>query len=233
MARELRPLARALGLSSLRRSRPTAGAGATRGAEHVWASDEVVAATVGVGRARAERATNRLLCDYRPRRVLVVGVAGALDPALCVGDLVVPEAVFDAATGELRRPHPRGGVAARAGPVRRGKLVTVERFGAGRAGPAWPPDAVAVDMETAAIAGACERSDVPWDVIRAISDLPGALGPEVASLLRPDGGTDVVAAMRLVGRHPAQLGRLFALGIATKRAVRGATAAALRQLAPT
>jgi hypothetical protein len=235
MARELRPIARALGLTR-RRGSPTApaGAGGTRGAGRLWASDHVVAATVGVGPVQAERATSWLLGEYRPRRVLVVGVAGALDSALSVGELMVPEAVLDAATGVVHRPHPPAGGcsgAAGAGPARRGQLVTVARVGPPGARPAsWPADALAVDMETAAIAGACERSGVPWDVIRAISDLPGGISPEVASLLRPDGGTNLMAVMRLVGRHPAQIGRLLALGVATNRAVRAASAAALRQL---
>ncbi len=97
----------------------------------------------------------------------------------------------------------------------------------------FPEGTAAVDMETAAIAAVCDEKGVPWNVVRAVSDVAGTLTPEVASLLRPDGRTDVAGAARLVLHDPRVLGRLVRLGLGTARAVRAATAAVVFDLMST
>ncbi len=219
MPRELRPLARKLRL----RRASIAGLPA-------WRGHGVVAAAVGVGPARAGGGTAQVLGAVAARRVVVTGVAGALDPALEVGDLVRPATVVDVGSGSVHTP---GTMEARAG-----VLATVDRaYLAGRGPdgaaslPQLPDGATAVDMETAAIAAVCEANRIPWDVVRAVSDVPGTLTAEVASLLRPDGRADVAAAARVVLRDPKVIGRLVRLGLDTARATRAASAAVISDLA--
>jgi adenosylhomocysteine nucleosidase len=211
MERELRPLARALSL-------PRADLhGMT-----VWRSADVVAASVGMGPATAGAGVRRVLDATAARRVLVIGVAGAVVPWLHVGDVLVPEVVVDVAGGATYRPASTAPKTAR-----RGTLATVHHVGAAVPDAAW-----AVDMETAAIAAACEERDVPWDVRRAISDVPGAVDAAVASLVRSDGRVDGRALVRFLGRHPLGAASLLRLGWDTRAAVAALTRAALEELTP-
>jgi adenosylhomocysteine nucleosidase len=218
MPRELRRLVRALGL------RPGSVGGLP-----AWHGDGVVVAAVGVGPSLAGASSARVLDETTPRRVWITGVAGAVGPDQRVGDLVRPAAVVDVRSGAAFTPDAAG--------PRVGVLATLERIyvadgGTGVADAARLPDgATAVDMETAAIAAVCEEKGVRWDVVRVISDVPGTLTSEVASLLRPDGRADVPSAVRMVLRHPAALVRLARLGFDTARAVRIETRAILAELA--
>lgn len=218
--RELRPLARALRL----RPEPV-------GDLPAWRDDRVVAVAVGVGPARAGAGAARVLDALAAQRVVITGVAGALDDSLEVGDLVRPAAVVDVRSGVVRTPStpaPGGAV-----------LATVEQVHLSGRGPTGegdvrlPAGATAVDMETAAIAAACEARGIPWDVVRAISDVAGTLTQDAASLLRPDGRADVFKAAHLVLRDPRALVRLVRLGLDSARAVRVATDAVVSELTAT
>lgn len=207
MAREVRPLARAL---TLVRS--------DVGSVPAWRRGAIRAAVVGVGPALAAATTVRLLDLLPVDRVLVVGIAGGRDPALAVGDVVAPESVVDASTGLAFRPAHFGGVA------RHGTLVTVSHLGAGLPDTLVAP-ALAVDMESAAIAAVCDGRGIPWDVRRAVSDLPGTVVPSLASLVRSDGWTDPMAVLRLLVRRPGEVPRLLRLGRGTRCALRALVAA--------
>ena len=220
MARELRPLARALRM----RAGPVGGLPA-------WRGHGVVAVSVGVGPERARAGTEQVLDAVRARRVLVTGLAGALDSALEVGDIVRPRAVVDVRTARVL-------VVARGDLARAGVLATVDRVHLesnhprGGAVTAQLPDgATAVDMETAAIAAVAEARGIAWDVVRGISDVAGTLTPDVAALLSPDGHVHVLAVARLLLRRPQSLGRLVRLGVGANRALRAATRAVVRDLA--
>lgn len=231
MDRELRAVARAMGLRR--------GRAATAPA---WVATGVVAARVGVGGVYASTRTAALIDVLHPRAVLIAGVAGAIDPTLDVGDVIVPVSVLDAATGSSYDPTPEpGGELGNA--RRRGVLVTVapgavgapntprtprsaHSFEEGRPGDRID-GAAAVDMETSAIAAVCAARAVPWDVVRAISDLPGTVTPEVAALVRADGRADPVAAIRLLVREPREVVRLARLAWDTRRAL-GALGTAVR-----
>jgi len=53
----------------------------------------------GIGSEAARRATEAVIALYAPDLVLSVGFAGALDPALKVGEIVSPSRVVDANDG--------------------------------------------------------------------------------------------------------------------------------------
>jgi hypothetical protein len=174
-------------------------------------------AVVGVGADRASVRTRKLLELLRPQRVIVAGVCGAVATDLVVGDLLVPDQVVDVASGTVMVPQ--GGRSPVAG-AHGGALATVRRFG-----DATPAGAVAVDLETAAIAAGCDELGVAWTALRAISDVPGAVSPAVASLVGPGGGVKVGALLALLVTHPGEMSTLLRLGRQFRQALRTLTVA--------
>jgi adenosylhomocysteine nucleosidase len=114
----------------------------------------------GMGLDAAARATEALLADLRPDWVLSGGFAGALDPRLRLGGVLVAEN-FTSPELLARSSGARGTLVSRARPA---ELV------AEKAALFRETGALAVDMETEAIAAACQRAAVPLLAIRAISD---------------------------------------------------------------
>jgi len=227
MDRELRPLVRAL---SLQRG--------FVGELPVWLGPPggVSAAVVGIGPAMAGSTTRDLLAaggPYVGERVLMIGVCGGVDPSLAVGDLVVPDVVVDRATGTRYHPAPLAGLPGRGGLARppSGVLVTSPSLVVGSAAldELRAVGATAVDMETAAVALACDERAVPWSVLRAVSDVvaDGLVDPAILGLTRPDGRTDPAGVARYVLRRPWAVHRLARLGRGTAHAVRTVTRAAV------
>ncbi len=216
MPNELAPVVRMLGL---RRSGERGGLPVFTGTVD---GVEVVATRTGIGRARAEAVTEDLLRATDVARVVVVGIAGGLAPASAVGDLIAPEAVVDEATGERFRATPVGGVAV-GGVIRTGGEDDY-RFDDADVARLVDQGYTALDMETAAVARACERHGVPWLAFRAVSDMAGdsSLGPVVMELVDRAGRPRVGASIRFLVGHPGRIPRLVRLG----RDARAATVAA-------
>ncbi|WP_334142595.1 5'-methylthioadenosine/S-adenosylhomocysteine nucleosidase family protein [Rhabdothermincola sp.] len=185
----------------------------------------IVATTTGVGIERARRATSRLIDQYRVRHVLVLGVAGGLDPSLAIGDVVVPE-VVEAADGTRYSASTLGG------PVPSGCILSDDQLvkdpaalaGLRRRG------VTALDMETAGVAEVCSARGVGWSAYRGISDqaLDPSVDEAILGLLRPDGSADLGRVARLIGREPRRLASLVRLGrqLATATGAAARTAAA-------
>ena len=129
---------------------------------------QFLATMTGIGMAAATDATNRVLDDGSIDHVIVIGIAGGLDPALDIGAIVVPEAVLHGDAGTTHVPALLGDHAAR------GTIRSSDEF---LTDPAVHADLLAngvvgLDMETAAVAVVCEARGVPWSVFRSISDRP-------------------------------------------------------------
>ena len=221
MPNELRPVVRMLGL---RRTGERGGmpvyTGTVDGAE-------VVATRTGIGRALAEEATEQLLQATDVDRVIVVGIAGGLEPVSAVGDLIVAEAVVDAATGERFRATAAGDV------TPKGLLRTGDEsdYGLDDGDVARLRDEgfIALDMETAAVARVCERHGLPWLAFRAISDMAGdsSLGPVVMTLVNTDGSPRTWPSIRFLLSHPHRIPHLVRLGRDAKAATIAAAEAAV------
>jgi nucleoside phosphorylase len=222
MRSELKPLRRKLGLR-----RHTH-------ADHEWhvgtaSSAELVASLANIGMAAATVATERLLDTFDVHHVVVVGIAGGIDPALEIGELVTPEVVIDWSTGQEYQPHQMSDVEPR------GALLTADEL-------LYQPDVlrgliergvVAVDMETASVAAVCESRGVPWSVFRAISDMAVDAAPldaGIFAMVRPDGTADPAAAARYIATHPHRIPHLARLARGSQLAADTAADAASRAL---
>lgn len=126
--------------------------------------DDVVLVCGGIGAEAGRRATGAVIALYSPRIVYSAGFAGALEPALRVGDVVLPHRVVNAGDGSSVTLDQGDGVlvsfASVAGARQKNKLR--ESF-----------CALAVDMEAAGVARAAETRGVEFRVIKVISDEAG------------------------------------------------------------
>lgn len=158
----------------------------------------VLLATCGIGKVQAAALTQALL-ERGAAAVLFTGVAGGVDPALRVGDLVVAEralqhdvdvtalgyapgqvpghdAVAWTADPDLRDRlrAAADAVAAAAGlRVRLGTVASGDRFVADPAEVARLRaafGATCAEMEGAAVAQVCAAWGVPWAIVRSVSD---------------------------------------------------------------
>jgi adenosylhomocysteine nucleosidase len=191
-------------------------------------SAPVAVAVTGDGERNARRGLTTLMAVLPVRRVVVVGVAGALDPTLGPGDLICCDRVIDAessagvliadtalAAAAARVPGAHLGVAVTAGHIadtaaEKSRLLTIAWARAG--GDGTSPLAAVVDLESAVFARAAARAGVPWVVWRAVSDTADETLPPLLNQSRDDGGAvrrgRVVRA--LLG-NPGALGPLLAL----------------------
>jgi nucleoside phosphorylase len=221
MRPELRPLVRPLSLR-----RPPRGDGLREGSV---GRVEVVAAITGIGMGAAARTAERVLDAGAIDHLVVVGIAGGIGPSVRVGDLVVPERVVDLASGAEHRPAALGDAAPR------GTLLTADGL---FVGPEAYADferrgAVAIDMETAAVAAVCERRGCPWSVFRGISDHPDhvPIDRAVFELAGPEGGPNLPKLARFLLTQPWRIPELVRLGLDMQRAAGAAASAAVRALA--
>jgi hopanoid-associated phosphorylase len=157
----------------------------------------------------------------RYRAVVSFGLAGALDPALRPGAVVVGRAVTDAAgatvgtdarlTQLLAGGLAAGGVPPVSAIVAGSDVALIEP--AAKAALRATGGASIVDMESHIAAEFAGRHGLPFVVLRAVSDPAGRRLPAlVTRALRPDGGVDLPAVIAGLARDPRQLGGLIAAG---------------------
>jgi adenosylhomocysteine nucleosidase len=188
----------------------------------------VAALVTGMGPALARAATARALAAGPCEHVMVIGIAGGLDPALPVGSLMVPEKVQLYPDGPTFTTHPL--------PPRQaaGALMTTDVLF--DEDDVWQPILErgfgAVDMEAAGVAEVCEDRGVAWSVYRGISDRPDEhiVDQAVFGLSKPDGSADPVAVAKYLARDPRRAKALAHLNRCMQQAARLAADAALSDL---
>jgi adenosylhomocysteine nucleosidase len=161
----------------------------------------VVLAESGIGKVNGALAATILFDRFRCGGIIFSGVAGGLDPALAVGDLVIAAEVIQHdygamvqgalevyRAGALPFPQFRGELSLKANPA----LIAAARtaladahFGTILTGDSYLGcgqtrerlfssfTGKAVDMESGAVAQVAEAFGAPWLIIRALSDLAG------------------------------------------------------------
>jgi adenosylhomocysteine nucleosidase len=184
-----------------------------------FGTDDVILLMTGIGMRKARDATLAALERWpEPEFILSTGVAGALDPALIVGAIVLADRVMicDPETGmpehmldvtRERRVALLGALRNAGKAVADGVILTsrkpLSRI-ADKRRAAELCGAVAVDMESAAIALAASARGVPYVCLRTILDLAGEdlIGAELAD---ENGRVRLLAAIGAVTRNPSVL----------------------------
>ena len=132
----------------------------------------------GIGAEAARRATEAVIQEVKPVRVLSVGFAGALDGSLQVGDVLNPRTVINAADGV------RTDVGSGEGTLVSSATVADEER-KGRLGKAY--GASVVDMEAAAVAQGARARGVEFGALKAISDAADFSLPPMDRFVASDG----------------------------------------------
>jgi len=188
------------------------------------------------GNAATTRARLEDLIARGADAIVSFGIAGAIDPALKPGTLLLPEAVIAQADGASFATDNqwRERIAGRSACID-GRLLTLAEAvttPAAKAGLFKKTGAVAVDMESA-IAGrlAAERG-LPFLVVRAIADDAGQSLPDAALAgVDAEGVVRPWATLAALMRRPGDIGALMRLGRATGMARRRLTDIAPRLVA--
>lgn len=177
----------------------------------------IAIAITGTGREAAQSAAEAILDAHKPGWVISTGFAGGLQEGLGLNDLILADAVLDVQGNKLRLDLrvDRSALESAKG-VHAGALLTVDRIiydpGEKRA-LGEKTGALAVDMETIAVAETCRRREVPFSAVRIISDtVDDELPPELQRLLQQKSTTRRVgAAVGAVFRKPSRVKDLWNL----------------------
>ena len=136
----------------------------------LFSKDDAVLVCGGIGAEAARRAAEAVISVFQPVVVWSAGFAGALDPALRVGDVLVPRRIINCGDGSSTVLDAGEGVlvsfASIAMPAQKAKLR--DSFAA-----------QAVDMEAAAVARAAEARGIAFAAVKAISDESDFAFPEM------------------------------------------------------
>ncbi len=139
---------------------------------------EAVAVCGGIGAEAARRAAEAVISLYHPGLLISAGFAGALDPALTVGHMLMPRQVIDAADGSRADCGSGDGIL-----LSFADVADVQQKA--RLGQAY--GAHAVDMEAAAVARSAEAHGIKFLACKVISDASGSSLPPIAPFIKSDG----------------------------------------------
>ena len=154
-------------------------------------SNEIITALSGIGKVNAALAAQRLMMEHKPDCVLSIGVSGAVSGGLREGDIVIGREVAyhdvwcggDNAFGQVEGlPHRflsdirlKSKASLLIPDAVEGLLITGDQFYISeeedRRQRNLYPEALAADMESAAVAHACHVNAVPFLAVRIISDI--------------------------------------------------------------
>lgn len=156
-------------------------------------NDRAVAVCAGIGPEAARRACEAVIALYAPSEVISVGLAGALDPALPVGQVFTPRTVIDAKDGSRSDTEQGNGVlvsfSSVADPEQKSRLA--KAYGA-----------AAVDMESAAVARGAETHGLRFSAVKAISDAADFALPPVERFVDHDGKFRSLAFVGFLALRP-------------------------------
>ena len=166
-----------------------------------------------LGFAKARRATQALVDAHSPPWILSAGFSGALLPGMKVGDIVMADSLVDMhgheLTVDLHLPsdHQAG--------LHVGRILTSDemvRTVDEKKQLAERHDAIAVDMESLAVAQVARETKTRFLAIRVISDDCSAdLPPEVLSLVGDTGTMRLGAALGSVFKRPGSIKEMWKL----------------------
>jgi adenosylhomocysteine nucleosidase len=175
----------------------------------------------GIGAEAARRATETVIQEASPARVMSVGFAGALDSMIRIADVVAPRVVVNAADGVRTEAESGEGTLVSYGAV-------ADRAQKQRLAKAYA--AMAVDMEAAAVARGAQAHGVDFAALKAISDGVDFAMPPTEQFVSSGGQFRSARFALYVALRPWLWGRTIALARNSARASRALSAALVRYL---
>ena len=171
-------------------------------------------AVVGGGDSRElDKTLERTIAAGRPQGLVSFGLAGALEPRLAVGKAVVGGEVVLGERRWLCDPDTAAALAARFDTKLRIVVAADQVIDTVAAKQALAHQGAVVDMESHVAARVAERHNLPFVVLRVVSDGAGdVLPPAAVAGFRADGGIDVGAVVLALARDPRQLLGLMKMG---------------------
>jgi adenosylhomocysteine nucleosidase len=167
----------------------------------------------GMGFAKARTATQALIDAHSPAWILSVGFSGALHEELRFGDIVIANAIVDEHDQHLfvdlkMASDPQNGMHV-------GKLLTTDhivRTVHEKRDLGAKYGALAVDLESLAVAQVCRDSKVRFMAVRVISDdLTADLPPEILSVVGATGAVRIGAALGAIWKRPGSVAEMWKL----------------------
>ncbi len=184
-----------------------------------WQGVPIVLVRSGMGRDRARRALVEIAAKWDLKEVISIGYAGALDPSLEVGDLVVADKIIEMDSSrsdeDMKSYSLNKEILNTTGEIHRKILLTVDRVAA------TPQEkkklrekysAVAVDMETSALAEEAKARNLSFISVRAITDTADQELIDCSYLVEEDGEVSKLKAGWHVLTHPGDLKGMIELG---------------------
>jgi adenosylhomocysteine nucleosidase len=145
--------------------------------------------------------------------VISIGLAGALSPLLKVGEAVIADQVIADAEHFRCDERWRVSLVARLPQAHQGPVAasdTILEDGGSKAALYAKTGALAVDMESAAAARFARARQLPFAVLRIISDdARHVLPPAALVAMKPDGGIAMGRVLASLLRHPLQVPALI------------------------
>src|SRR5450755_4727074 len=132
----------------------------------------------GIGAEAARRATEAVIREVNPARVLSIGFAGAIDSSLRAGDIFQPRTVINTADGARTDVGSGEGILVSSAEVagKEQKIRLSKAYGAS-----------AVDMEAAAVAQGAQARGVEFGALKVVSDAADFSLPALDRFVARDG----------------------------------------------
>jgi adenosylhomocysteine nucleosidase len=186
-----------------------------------YTNDFAVVVCAGMGPARATLAVQAAIAMKPITALLSVGLAGACDPSLKVGDIVYAGVVVDTQSGERysNSQFKQVLVSSPAIASMKEKRRLYESYGAS-----------AVDMEAATVARIAQAHDLSFQAIKTISDDADFELQELARFATQDGQFREAAFAAYSVARPRLWSKLFHLAGNSNRAIQSLTIALESQL---
>jgi adenosylhomocysteine nucleosidase len=187
----------------------------------LYTNDFAVVACAGMGPARATLAVQAAMAMKPVTALLSVGLAGACDPSLKIGDVIHAGVVVDTQSGEryCNSEFKQVLVSAPAIASVREKQRLYESYRAN-----------AVDMEAATVARIAQAHNLHFQAIKAISDDASFELQELARFATQDGQFREAGFAAYSVVRPRLWSKLFHLAVNSKRAIQSLTAELESQL---
>jgi adenosylhomocysteine nucleosidase len=175
-------------------------------------NENAVVVCGGIGAENARRATEAVIQLYQPAKIVSVGVAGALDAKLKVGEVFMPRWVVDVRDSSRIEADTEKGS---------GVLVSFSEVAStaqkAKLGQAY--GAQAVDMEAAAVAKGTQVHGLSFSALKAISDKNDFAMPPMERYVSVDGRFKTGRFVLYALVRPWLWGSVIRLGRNTNRAV--------------